>query len=86
MTALTHCATRKPMTTDEVRARIEANIAGARATVKDLTGTGDHFSAEIVAPAFAGLTPIAQHRLVYAALGELMRGPIHALQLETRAP
>jgi stress-induced morphogen len=29
---------------------------------------------------------IQQHRLVYATLGELMRGPIHALQLDTRAP
>jgi len=74
------------MTTDEVKARIEAGIAGASATVRDLTGTGDHFSAAIVAPAFSGLSPIAQHRLVYAALGDLMKGPIHALQLETSAP
>jgi stress-induced morphogen len=27
-----------------------------------------------------------QHRLVYQALGDLMRGPIHALSLQTSAP
>lgn len=74
------------MTADEVRARIAAGIPGATVTVKDTTGTGDHFAAEVVAPAFEGKSMMAQHRLVYAALGELMSGPIHALQLETRAP
>ena len=74
------------MTTDEVRARILAGIPGATVTVTDTTGTGDHFSATVVAPEFEGTSMMAQHRLIYAALGELMRGPIHALQLDTRAP
>ena len=74
------------MTTDEVRARILAGIPGATVTVTDTTGTGDHFSATVVAPQFEGKSMMAQHRLIYAALGELMRGPIHALQLDTRAP
>jgi stress-induced morphogen len=74
------------MTTDEVRARILAGIPGATVTVTDTTGTGDHFSATVVAPEFEGKSMMAQHRLIYAALGELMRGPIHALQLDTRAP
>lgn len=74
------------MTTDDVKARIVAGLPGAEVEVEDLTGTGDHFSAKVVSAAFAGKTMIQQHRLVYAALGELMRGPIHALQLDTRAP
>jgi stress-induced morphogen len=74
------------MTTDEVRARILAGIPGATVTVTDTTGTGDHFSATVVAAEFEGKSMMAQHRLIYAALGELMRGPIHALQLDTRAP
>jgi stress-induced morphogen len=74
------------MTTDEVRARILAGIPGATVTVTDTTGTGDHFSATVVAPEFEGKSMMAQHRQIYAALGELMRGPIHALQLDTRAP
>ncbi|GAB3735938.1 BolA family transcriptional regulator [Silanimonas algicola] len=45
-----------------------------------------HFSVRIVADAFAGLRPIARHRLVYEALGSLMATDIHALAIEARAP
>ena len=72
-------------TTDELKARIEDSIPGARADVVDLTGGGDHFRAEIVSPAFAGLSRIEQHRRVYAVFGPEIGGPIHALSLETRA-
>lgn len=73
------------MTTDEVKAAIESGLPGAVASVTDMTGTGDHFAAVVEAPDFAGKSMVAQHRLVYAALGDLMKGPIHALKLETRA-
>ncbi len=56
-----------------------AGHAGAR------SGHG-HFRLKIVSAAFAGLTPIARHRKVYAALGELMQTDIHALAIEARAP
>lgn len=55
-------------------------------TLEDLTGTKDHYSATIVAPAFEGLTRIKQHQAVYRALGDLMKGPVHALALNTAAP
>jgi stress-induced morphogen len=73
------------MTTDEVKQKIEEGIPGAKAEVRDLTGTSDHFAAVVVASAFAGKSMIEQHRMVYRALGDAMKGPIHALQLETRA-
>lgn len=73
------------MTTDEVKQLIEKGIPGAAATVSDLTGTGDHFRADVVSVAFQGKTMIEQHQMVYAALGELVGGPIHALQLFTKA-
>jgi len=38
----------------------------------------------VVTHAFAGKSRIEQHKMVYAALGELMTGPIHALALTTR--
>ena len=72
------------MKTDEVKKVIESSIPGASVDVEDLTGTGDHFSATVVAPAFDGKSMIEQHQMVYAALGDLMKGPIHALQLNTR--
>lgn len=49
------------------------------------TGRG-HFRVEIVSAAFAGETPVARHRRVYAALGDLMQTDIHALSLRARAP
>jgi stress-induced morphogen len=39
-----------------------------------------------VSPAFAGKMPLARHRLVYATLGTLMGGAIHALSLKTLTP
>ena len=70
---------------DVVRSRLLAAFPGARIEVTDMTGTEDHLQALVVSPAFAGKTRIEQHQAVYAALGELMDGPIHALALTTRA-
>src|SRR5215218_6315159 len=71
--------------TDELRQRIETAIPGASADVQDLTGGGDHFRATVIAPGFADLSRIEQHRAVYAVFGAEIGGPIHALSLETRA-
>jgi stress-induced morphogen len=70
---------------DELKQRIEAAIPGARADVTDLNGGGDHFRAEVVAPEFAELSRIEQHRRVYSVFGADIGGPIHALSLQTRA-
>jgi len=69
---------------EELKQRIEAAIPGARADVTDLTGGGDHFRASVVAPEFAVLSRIEQHRRVYGVFGTEIGGPIHALSLETR--
>ncbi len=71
----------------EVETRIRAGIPGVtHVTVEDLTGTKDHYRAVVVAEAFEGKSRVAQHQLVYGALGELMAGPVHALALETLTP
>jgi stress-induced morphogen len=72
-------------TTDDLKQRIEAAIPGAQADVTDLTGGGDHFRATVVAPEFAGMSRIEQHRRVYAVFGAEIGGPIHALSLVTRS-
>jgi len=69
---------------DELKARIEASLPGATAEVEDWTGGGDHFRATVAAPQFAGLSRIAQHRLVYDVFGAEIGGPIHALSLTTK--
>ena len=45
-----------------------------------------HFSLRIVAGAFRGLRPLARHRLVYQALGDLMDTDIHALAIQALTP
>ena len=45
-----------------------------------------HFDVDIVSDAFAGLMPLARHRKVYAALGEMMQTDIHALSIRARTP
>ena len=69
----------------DIKSRIEAAIPGAQAEVEDWTGGGDHFRAKVVAPGFAGLSRIEQHRLVYSVFGEEIGGPIHALSLTTHS-
>jgi stress-induced morphogen len=54
--------------------------------LSDLTGTKDHYEATIVSAAFEGMSRVAQHQAVYRALGDLMKGPIHALALHTHTP
>ena len=71
-------------TTSEVKARIEARIPGSTAEVQSPDNV--HFSARVVADAFAGLSRIEQHRLVYAAFDGELGGEIHALQLKTETP
>jgi BolA family transcriptional regulator, general stress-responsive regulator len=47
---------------------------------------GTHWQVKIVADAFRGKTPVARHRMVYEALGDLMDRDIHALRIEALAP
>ena len=81
---------------ERIRAALEHAFAPAQVTVRDdsaahaghagaATGRG-HFSVEIESPAFAGVAPVARHRMVYAALGDMMQTDIHALAISARAP
>lgn len=45
-----------------------------------------HFAVRIVSEAFRGIAPLARHRLVYAALGDLMQTDIHALRISAEVP
>ena len=50
-------------------------------------GSGEsHFTVEIEALAFAGMSRIERQRAVNAALGDLMKARIHALSIRARAP
>ena len=56
-----------------------AGHAGAR------DGRG-HFNVDVVSVAFEGMGPLARHRAVYAAVGDLMQTDIHALAIRARTP
>ena len=45
-----------------------------------------HFSLTIESAAFAGKSRVERQRLVYSALGDLMRERVHALSIRARAP
>jgi stress-induced morphogen len=74
----------KEISVDEVRRRIEQALPGARVEVGTFQGD-DHFEAVVTAPQFAGKTRVEQHQMVYAAVGDLLGGAMHALALKTRA-
>jgi len=56
-----------------------AGHAGAR------DGRG-HFVVTIVSAAFTGMSPLARHRAIYAALDGLMATDIHALSIQAGTP
>jgi BolA protein len=49
-------------------------------------GEGSHFRVRIVSQAMAGLGRVAQHRLVYDALRDVIPQGVHALAIEARGP
>jgi BolA protein len=79
-----------------IRERLVAALAPVRLEVVDDShkhagheGARDgrgHFAVEVESAAFAGKPLLARHRLVYAALGELMQTDIHALAIRALAP
>ena len=74
------------MPADQIETLIRSALPDAQVTITDLAGDGDHYAAHVVSAAFAGKTRVAQHKLVYEALGGRMGGELHALQLTTAIP
>ena len=71
------------ITPEQVQSHIEKGLQCTRVRV---VGDGQHFEALVVSEAFRGKSPVERHQLVYAALGERMRGEIHALSMRTLTP
>lgn len=81
---------------DAIRAAIETALQPVALVIEDDShrhaghaGARDgrgHFNVEVVSAAFAGMSSIARHRAVYAAVGPLMDTDIHALSIRARTP
>ena len=74
------------MSRDTLMKYLTEAFPDAEITLTDLAGDDNHWQAEIVSPAFAGVPPVRQHQMVYDALKGEMGGVLHALALKTRAP
>jgi stress-induced morphogen len=75
-----------PMPATDIIALIQAGIPDAQIEMEDLAGDNDHWKAVVTSEAFRGKLRVAQHQMVYAALGSKMGNELHALALETRVP
>lgn len=67
----------------DIKQWLERGLPEAKITVE---GDGQHFQAVIISSTFSGKSLLQRQRLVYAALGNKMRGEIHALSMQTLAP
>lgn len=47
---------------------------------------GGHYTVNIVSPAFAGVSTLERHRMVYDALADMMKSEIHALSIHAHDP
>jgi len=75
-----------PMPAAQIADLIRAALPDAEVEITALADDGDHYTARVVSASFAGMSRVAQHKLVYNALGGRMGGELHALQLTTALP
>lgn len=77
----------------EIRRRLEAALSPTTLEVLDEgdrhaghahAGQG-HYRVRIASPDFAGVSPLRRHRMVYAALDDLLQRGVHALAIEAQA-
>lgn len=75
-------------TTEAIRSAILEKIPDASVVVE--SGSGGHFTIQVVSPVFAGKSMVESQRLVYGAIAHLMKGdgaPVHAIdRLTTKTP
>jgi BolA protein len=79
-----------------LRERLQSRFAPTSLTVEDeshlhaghagAAGGHSHFRVTIVAEAFRGMSPVARHRLVYAAVDDMLATDIHALAIDASPP
>jgi BolA protein len=84
---------------NEIQSKMRARLAVLNPTVLEIIDEshkhaghagardgGGHYVLNIVSAQFSGKNTVARHRMIYSALGELMKREIHALTILARAP
>ena len=64
--------------------KLKLAFPGAKLSLQD-HGGGDHLHLEIEAKEFIGKSKVQQHQMIYKVLHEEMKGPIHALSINSKA-
>ena len=88
---------KSPSRREQIEARLRRALSPTRLRVQDESAlhighldddaaSESHFRIEIVSPHFVGLGRLARHRAVYQALGEGLRGELHAVAIRARTP
>jgi BolA protein len=84
-----------PPGSERLRERLRAALAPLELEVEDDSALhaghagareGGHYRVRIVSERFIGLAPLARHRLVYAAVADLIGRGVHALSIDARLP
>jgi len=80
---------------DQLRERLQQALQPVELTIDDESAAhvghagareGGHYAVRVVSDHFAGLAPLARHRLVYSAAGDLLHNGIHALRIDALIP
>lgn len=75
------------MSPEIVKEKLQQGLPGSQVDVIDMTGSGDHFRVEVIAPQFEGHNLVQQHQMINKLLKDhLADGSIHALSIQTAVP
>ncbi len=74
------------MAKNDIKTMLDQAFPDALITLEDLVGDSNHYRLKITSNRFKGLSRVAQHQLVYQALGEKMGSDLHALSVSTAVP
>ncbi len=74
-----------PVNADDILSKLKTGLPSADVQIVDLAGDGNHYKVVVTWAGFAGKPRVAQHQMVYAALGDMMKEALHALSIETRS-
>lgn len=81
---------------DEIVSRLRVQLPAESVEIEDQShlhaghvgaaAGGGHYDVVVVSAAFTGLNTLARHRLIYAAVDDLMKREIHALSIQAFSP
>lgn len=81
------------MVAEDIEARVQAAFAPEHLALVNEShmhnvpaNAETHFKLTLASHAFEGLPKVRRHQLVYAELGDLLAGPVHALALHLFSP